>query len=301
MILSSHALAALILKTEALNIWKRETGPVFWYTMNVPGPFYINTELLLGQELSIKLLTGIDGILAKTKDSTERAHALEAMMLDAWGGSETFRDLVETLVAKAKESFAEFPAMLVSGGERRDWLFSIPFAHVAQKSHIYLFKDETPYCDAPTPHGTPVLHVSDLINNAASIINLWIPQLAYINLPCAGNLSVISRGDVGLNKLADIKQKTVCLAAIETDFFVGLVERSIIDAGTLEEIALFMKSERDWAAHYLMQHPDVFQVGKINAKSLARLQHFLSHDPWHMRKEYPEAFARIEQEIALRK
>jgi len=63
MILSSAQLIHRIHETKAVSIWNHKTGPIFWYAASVPGPFYVNTELVIGPALSASLLKSITQIV----------------------------------------------------------------------------------------------------------------------------------------------------------------------------------------------------------------------------------------------
>ena len=81
---SPNDLLKLILDSKALSIWNHKTGPVFWYILGVPGPFYLNTELMIGRELSATLLDKITAIIAKEPDPKSRAAELEAVIMAAY-------------------------------------------------------------------------------------------------------------------------------------------------------------------------------------------------------------------------
>ena len=74
---------------------------------------------------------------------------------------------------------------VISGGERRDWFFSIPVSIELELPHIFLFKNGlATQCN---PDGSiektlnikrkRVLHVSDIINLASSYFKSWLPIL----------------------------------------------------------------------------------------------------------------------------
>ena len=113
-------LIKLIHDTKALNIWDHKAGPVFWYALGVPGPFYVNTELVLGAKLAERLLEGITSIIAETKDLAVRAARLNALILGAYENDPVYRRLIITMVAAAKE---QLPAGIARKALRR----TVPF------------------------------------------------------------------------------------------------------------------------------------------------------------------------------
>jgi hypothetical protein len=300
MIYTQNDLLKLIHDTQAVSIWDHAKGPVFWYAANVPGPFYVNTEMVIGAELSEKLLREITAIVAGTLDAQARAEQLNRLILDAFKKTPSWQRLISTMIARARAEFSQQDFTMISGGERRDWLFSIPFAHVCNAPQLFLFKNKTMFCEQPVKAGQNVLHVSDLINNAASFFDLWQPALNALQLGCVGNLCVNVRGENGLNRLREAGQKTVALVTIDVDFFRLLHASNLISQAVFEEISVFFASSQDWAVKYLIGKPELFNAQSCDAKSFERLRFFILNDPWKLRGKHEAFFATMQKEIEKR-
>ncbi|MDE1900235.1 MAG: hypothetical protein KGI37_01145 [Alphaproteobacteria bacterium] len=300
MIYTRPELLKLIHDTRAVSIWNHDTGPVFWYAANVPGPFYVNTEMIIGAELSARLLREITAIVAGTVDAQARAEQLNALILGAYKTAPSWQKLIATMIDRARTEFPAGDFSIISGGERRDWLFSIPFAHDAGLPHLFLYKNKTSWCAHPVAANTVTLHVSDLINNAASFIDLWQPALNGLHIACAGNLCVNVRGENGLKRLRDVGQKVASLMVIDVDYFRHLHAEDLISRAVFEEIAIFFASSKDWAAQYLIGKPALFDAAGCDAKSFERLKHFVAHDPWHLRAGHEQVFAALQAAIDRR-
>jgi hypothetical protein len=266
----------------------------------VPGPFYVNTEKVVGAPLAEKLLREITAIVAGTVDTEARAKQLNHLILDAYKHDPVWQKLIATMLDRARSEFSHHDFTMISGGERRDWIFSIPFAHAADLPHLFLFKNKTHFCDKHISAGQNVLHVSDLINNAASFFDLWQPALSALHLGCSGNLCVNLRGDQGLHRLIEAGQKTVSLVTIDLDFFRRLHAADLVDRATFEEIAIFFASPQDWAAKYLIGKPDLFDASGCDDKYFERLRFFILHDPWQLRPQHESFFAAMTAEIERR-
>lgn len=300
MILSPAEMIKRIHDTKAVSIWNRKTGPIFWYAASVPGPFYVNTELVIGPELSASLLKAITQIVADTQDSATRAAALDKLIMGAYDADETFKNVIDTMVSHAGAAFPAGSINLISGGERRDWLFSIPMAKLMGLRHVYLFKNGAYYCEKPVTEGEVALHVSDLINNAASYFDNWLPILQKAKLSCAGTICVNSRGSNGVDRLKAAHLKVVALNSIDVSFFEKSLENGLIDEGTLEELRVFFASSKDWATQFVLGRPELFNVGGVDAKSFERLQTFFGKDPWDLRANNAAFFAQMDQAIKER-
>jgi len=300
MIYTQSDLLKLIHDTRAVSIWDHAKGPVFWYAANVPGPFYVNTEMVIGSALSEKLLREITAIVAGTIDTQARAEQLNRLIMDAYKHTPSWQKLIATMLERARTEFVPHNFTMISGGERRDWLFSIPFAHAADLPHLFLFKNKTFYSEQPIKAGQNVLHVSDLINNAASFFDLWQPALETLKLGCSGNLCVNIRGENGLRRLTEAKQKTIALVTIDVDYFRQLHAENLISQATFEEIAIFFASAQDWAIKYLIGKPSLFNVQSCDDKSFERLRFFITHDPWKLRPHHEAFFASMQKDIEQR-
>lgn len=300
MIYTQNDLLKLIHDTQAVSIWNHDKGPVFWYAANVPGPFYVNTEKVIGADLAERLLREITAIVAGIVDAQVRAEQLNHLILEAFKKDPAWQRLIATMIDRARTEFPQHDFTMISGGERRDWLFSIPFAHACNLPHLFLFKNKSIFCAQPIKAGQKVLHVSDLINNAASFFDYWLPMLEELHLGCSGNLCVNVRGENGLKRLTDAGQKTVALVTIDVDFFRRLHAADLIDRAVFEEIAVFFASAQDWAGKYLLGKPELFDAAGCDTKSFERLRFFVLNDPWKLRAKHEAFFASMRKEVEQR-
>ena len=288
----------IIHDTKAVSIWNRKTGPVFWYAAGVPGPFYVNTELVIGPALAAELLEKITAIIAGSNDPATRVAQLKKAMLDAYEANPSYKTVISAMVAKARENFPDGSYTIVSGGERRDWLFSIPFAQEMGIKHLYLFKNQTSYCEQGVSAGEAALHVADLINNAASYFDMWLPALQKAKLTCAGTVCVNSRGSNGVDRLTKANVKVVTLNSIDVSFFGEWLKSGLIDQGTYDELTLFFTSSKEWGAKYLTTDVALYGIDKMDKKSFERLQTFFNQDPWGLRHAHEEFFSAMREAIS---
>jgi len=296
--LTQNDLIKLIHETKAVSIWNREKGPVFWYIAGVPGPYYVNTEMLIGAEAANKVLGEITSILSESKEPNIRGGRISAAVLGEYEKNSVLKDLVSSLLNKAKEKFPAGSFDFVSGGERRDWLFSVPFAKEAGVGHAFLFKDLSVYYAGELGKGERVLHIADLINNAASYLDLWLPALKKAGAECAGTLCVINRGSNGMKKLEEHGIKASSLCGIDLGFFEKSKESGLISEDTLAEIAIHFESPRNWAVRYLMGKDALFGMKTADKKSLKRMKSFFANDPWSLKPEYAEFFSSMQSSLS---
>ncbi|MGE0109076.1 MAG: hypothetical protein AB7S81_04845 [Bdellovibrionales bacterium] len=300
MILTPNDLLRRILDTKAVSIWDHEKGPIFWYAASIPGPFYVNTELVLGKELSSTLLQEITSIIADTPEPAIRAKLLEALIMESYEKDSFFKNITETLVAKLKDSCPEGSYDAISGGERRDWLFSIPMAKLLGIKHIYLFKNGDLFCAEGIESGERAVHVADLINNAASHFDAWLPALAKHGLTCPVAMAINSRGHNGVDRLKANGQNVLTLNSVTIEFFESCCEQGLVSQAVVDELRIFFESPEKWASTYLMGKPALFNVAAIDDKSFSRLCTFFEKDPWNLRANHEAFFKEMEAAIAAR-
>lgn len=300
MILTHDDLIKLIHDTKAVSVWNSQTGPVFWYTAGVPGPFFVNTEYLVGAELAKLLVDQITVILEQTPVAAERATRIKEAVMSAYRTHDLYKNLIDTMVDTAKRHLKDGSYDLVSGGERRDWIFSVPFAEATGLRHVYLFKDQSAYCESPLKSGETTLHIADLINNAASYIDKWIPALEKNNLRLDTTLCVNTRGSVGIKALKDKNVAILALNSVDLPFFEKSWKNGLIDQAKYEELALHYDSAQAWGEKYLIGHADLFQIDRSNAKDIERAKSFFSKDPWDLKAKHPDFFAAMNTALAAR-
>jgi hypothetical protein len=280
-----ETLLNLIYKSGAVSIWDNRKGPVFWYAAGVPGPFYCNTEKLIGSDAAATLLDNMNKALAAGGTATDKQARIKSLVMAEYAVNDDFKTLVRFLVEKAKSGFDVEPDF-ISGGERRDWIFSFPVAQEMGLQHIAMFKNGDISFDPdghPVIQGKNILHVSDLVNNAASFFDLWIPILERHGAKPYGSLSLVNRGRKGMDKLEDAGLQAVSLISIDSDFFNQSVQSNLIGTSQFDEIELYYASQREWAEKYIVTNADIFQAELLEEKSRKRMESFFANDPWDLK------------------
>ena len=295
--LTEEELVKLIFSTNALSIWDNQTGPIFWYAAGFPGPFYVNTEKVVGAEIAERLLENISAIVKLDKTAAEKSSLLYDAVMTEYKNSESFQQVVASLKQLCEQEFNDADYTSIAGGERRDWFFSIPLAEELGKDHLYIFKNKEIYKESGIKEDEKSIHVADLINNAASHFDSWIPTLELNGVKMVGALSVIHRGENGMNRLKEINMKTHTLKGIDYDFFVDLKNKNLISENTLEELKLFFEDKVAWGKKYIINNPDLFDLKSLDPKSLERAKSFIANDPWDIEKDARETFEKLRTSI----
>lgn len=293
-----NSLIDVILDSKALTLWNSKTGPVFWWTSGLPAPFYLRTEVMIGQQLTDDLLQAISDIVKHGATPAERATALQSAVMAAYAQHPAYRTVIRAMVAHAEKEFPASNFTSISGGERRDWFFSIPFAAEIGRQHIYLFKDKSLFCEPSPKSGDKILHVSDIISKAASYFNLWLPTLQHHGLTCAGTVSVNAHGMAGTKRLEEAGCKAAPINRIDLAFFEASHAKGLISEDTIEEIRLYFTSEKDWVERYVMDNSALLNITGTDKKTLERMQSFFTLDPYALHKKYFGFFGKMMAALA---
>lgn len=274
-------LLAALLDTQALRL--APPGEVFWYTSGTVGPYYINTEYLYGgPQQAQQLLAFIDG----HKEDADFPQRLQERVQKQCAEDAAYRQVVDGLVALARESGAQFDG--VSGGERRDWFFSLAVAERLGKPSLLIYKDgravvlDGQKVQAVRANDMDVLHVADLVTEASSYVQNWLPAIASGGGRIAYAANVIDRGQGGLETLGEQGVAAGALMRIDDALFDRLHALGQIDA---EHHALLTRYHRDPHAAmraFLQENPQIVRAalngGDARAAERARL--LIANNPY---------------------
>lgn len=177
------------------------------------GVYYINTEKLLED----------GGRFNEFGDDSAR------MMQHAIGvytSNPHFKQVIDLLANYISDRISELPA-LISGGQRRDWLFSGPVAALLDLPHLSLYKpesnrapeivvnldDETrtqvmhlPSSQSPYCPRALVYHVADLLTEGSSwwdenTLGGWVPMIRKLGYWINDGFTVVDRQEGGAHAL----------------------------------------------------------------------------------------------------
>ena len=129
-----NPIVSWLFETDAVRVCPE--GQPFWYTSGKLGPFYINTQFLYGSEAAANALLSVieeacagDKLAFYGKVYGEIEKQLAACPI--------YHQLIDLMCEAARSMDVDF----VSGGERRDFFFSMPVARRLGLGHLSIFKD----------------------------------------------------------------------------------------------------------------------------------------------------------------
>jgi orotate phosphoribosyltransferase len=286
--------AKWLFETSAIRVCP-ENKP-FWYTSGRIGPFYINTHFLFGsEEKANALLKRIDELVA---DKINCSRQIEAMILDNLDGNSIFRGVINAMVAKIESVIDVSTVDGISGGERRDWFFSLAVAHRLKKPHLTLFKDmdavlyagrflpASPNLPAPGSAvtlkalpGMRFLHVADLITTASSYERSWVPIVRKLGAEMPWSMVVVDRLQGGNECLASLGVESFALTEIRPSLFEAAVKDGVLDASRLGLVLDYMADPEGSMTKFVTEHPEFIEAALAgDEKTAVRARLCLEND-----------------------
>lgn len=252
---NSETINNMLFKTNAVRVAPADKP--FWYTSGKLGPFYINTHFLSrDEETANGILKVIEDSIAA--DKTTAPENIFDVLSDLYNSSETYKKTIDMLTDKA----SEYDCDIISGGERRDFFFSMLPAHFLDKDHLTIYKDlSTSYTDCnmqakDAPKTGKVLHIADLITEASSYERAWIPVIRDLGYEITDTIAVVDRKQNGRKVLTDLGVKMETLTAIDKELFDYAVNTGHIDNDQHAIVMKFLSDPDMYMKDFLADNPN---------------------------------------------
>ncbi|UVI33158.1 hypothetical protein [Paenibacillus spongiae] len=134
-----------------------------------------------------------------------------------------------------------------------------------------------------------VLHVSDIINQASSYVNRWIPILSHAGVSLRETITVAVRSQSGVERLASEQVHIVAPLNVDKDLFQQAYKLGLIDAFAYNEIIRFYDSPQEWTRLYLSE-ANLEQFDDWDPVKKERLNFFRKNDIYQLKTEFPWFF-----------
>lgn len=265
-------IARLLFETGAIRV-APEDRP-FWYASGTIGPYYSNTQNLIGSETEANnLLARIDSWL--DGDRLLLPSKAARYFFEAYENNSCYQTVVDCIKGYLKNSIDMNDYDVVSGGARRDWFFSFITAGVFNKPHLTIFKDQYMTLSEPLRDGMidgialPVfedglsnincLHVSDIITEASSYSRVWAPAARKAGAVIGASLTILDRLQGGDAALEALGIRHMSLAQLDAGFFDSAYNQRYIDARQYARLTEYIADPHGSMASFLKEHPDFVQ------------------------------------------
>jgi len=280
---------AYLFETRAIRVCPKDNP--FWYTSGKIGPYYINTHFLFGsEEEANRFLERIDNL---KEDKTACSEVLHEIVREQYRKSPLYKGTIDALTAYIHEHLDPVAFDFISGGERRDWFFSLMVADRLGKPHITLFKDmDAVVYENGSSHvagdlkGASVLHVADLITSASSYERAWVPIIHRIGARMKQSLVVVDRLQGGAEVLGRLGVASHALVSIDRGVFEEAFRKHYIDADQLKMVLEYMADPDGSMRSFLKEHPEFLDNAlKSGGKTAERAKLLIENDFYNLRTE----------------
>ncbi|OMF81583.1 hypothetical protein [Paenibacillus glucanolyticus] len=287
-----------LVESDAIQVRREPQDKAYWYTSSQPGPFYVNTQYLAGKEASNMCLSKINQILSINTSLEDRAIQIKQVIIDLFNSNNQYKESIYSLIEFLERS-ANNQENIISGGERRDWFFSIPIAVILNKPHMFLMKDGTHTTldneNRIINNVEAVLHIADIINSASSYKKYWIPILEKNNYPISRTLVVALRNYDGKKHLLDNNIELLTPVEITEGIFDSAYKQGIINQFAYKEIINYLSSPEEWITVYLDSCKKYNLLSNIDEMENKRAYQFLSNPK--IKNKYPDLLDVVEKNI----
>lgn len=248
-----------LFETKAVRV-APENQP-FWYTSGRLGPFFINTHFLLENEAAAgEVLKRIEKAIADNKLTAPEE--IFDMMLAYYNKGGTFKMVSDKLAEEASKLDFDY----ISGGERRDYFFSMMPAYLLKKPHLTIYKDMTSVysesIDGPAVDvkdidlkGKKALHIADLITEASSYERAWIPVIRGLGSDITDTVAVVDRHQNGREVLKGLGVELHALTGINEELFNEAKANGVINDAQKDMIMHFLENPADYMTAFLKANP----------------------------------------------
>lgn len=255
----------------------------FWYTSGLIGPYYVNTHFLIGSEaVANELLALMDATRHEPLPCTRQ---VRDFLRRQYMQNPIFEQVIDYLVQVVLTKYNIDEIDYVSGGERRDWFFSVLPAELLGKPHLTIFKDRHVTLIAGEDittcsqlQGARVLHISDLVTEASSYFRAWIPALTQLGAVMQSTLTIVDRCQGGAAALKAAKVPFAALVRIDSELFSTAAAQGYLTPAQEESVASYLDDPYASMRQFLLDNPVFLKNALAGDKRAAERAQRLMHD-----------------------
>ena len=255
-------LVQLLFDTNAFKV-APENEP-FWYASGKLGPYFINVDYFYGSKEDAQTISNeIDQILSEYKKEEAPFYLCEKIM-EQYDNNEMYKKIIDKLVEYIENNFETNLIDYISGGEKRDWLFSIPVANLLGKPHITIYEDKTTVASTSDFEestiieyllGKRIFHISDILIAGANFEQTWVPAINNLGAKINWALFPVDMNQKGEEKLNEIGVKAYSLLKISEELFNVAIRYNVISLPQYELLCNYIKDPDGTMRKFISSHP----------------------------------------------
>jgi adenine/guanine phosphoribosyltransferase-like PRPP-binding protein len=209
------------------------------------------------------ILNKIDEILATTPKNEVPGIVFDEIM-EHYDNNEIFRKAIDILIEYIESHFEVKLIDYVSGGEKRNWLFSMIIANFLGKPHITIYKDLSTVvstCDfeesteVTALPGKRVFHITDILNSGSNFKKAWVPAINHLGSKINWALCIVDRNQSGDKNLEKIGVRPYKLVEINKNLFDLALSKCIINPFQFDMLSQYFDDPDGTMRLFINEHP----------------------------------------------
>ncbi len=192
------------------------TDTFFPYTSGQIGPYYVNSEVVMN-------------------DGLDYHHSIEAMC--------------NLIIEVCNDKGYNPKNSVISGGESRDWIFSLPVSSRLEMPHLMIYKNMK--TSGPDIKGKNVFHVADLNNEGSSPRDKWVPTIKKLGGSIKDIFFYVDRLEDGSKVMKELGLESHCIVPLNADSWDHLLEYNKITDEIYRSLRERMENKDEWAKKML--------------------------------------------------
>lgn len=256
-------LVSWLFNTEAVRVCPPDKP--FWYTSGTIGPYYINTHFLYGSEKKANQLLDLINLNKGAKIECP-GKILEASISN-YKIDPIYKGLIDEIMHFISENMTLNEIDCISGGERRDWFFSLILAQLLDKPHLTIYKDLSTVISykgktetIENLEGKNILHIADLITEASSYARAWIPAINSLKARMKWSIVVVDRLQGGKKVLEGSNIKPFSMIDVDSSLFDTALSKGLINKEQHSLLIEYLKDPRGSMRSFLIENPKFIEA-----------------------------------------
>jgi len=166
---------------------------------------------------------------------------------------------------------------IISGGETRDWMFSIPVAAKLGKRHTMIYKNKKLVGANMRDRG--VVHIADLNNEGSSPRDHWIPIIEEAGGFIRDIFFYIDRMESGVQVMRDLELNSYALVPLDAHAWDYLQKNDIVSQEVYHSLRERLEDKHQWAIDMLRSKQGLGTLANLfmDDKSLEKARGVLDH------------------------
>ncbi len=170
---------------------------------------------------------------------------------------------------------------IISGGETRDWIFSMPVANLLEIPHVMLYKDGKKV--GAEMDGRRVLHIADLNNEGSSVERYWTPIIQSSNGKLEDVLFFVDRMEDGVQVMKRLGLRSLSVVKLNEIAWDYQLKNGVVTPTAYRNLRERLENKGIWARKMLRTNEGIDRLVELfdNPKSREKVKGIL-------KKGYPD-------------